>query len=362
MNQKNEIANNRNEQIDIMRGLGMILIVMGHCSFPFTKYIYLFHLAIFFMISGYCYKSEKAYCIKDYIIKKIQRLYIPYIFGNIICVLLNNLFIYLNLYDINYHSYYSVADFLKNIVKVLAFRGQTEMLGATWFLEIIFFISIGYAFIDYVLYKMNIKYNRMVQNTVSVILLLVGYYLSYKGINTIKNQIFTCYILYNIGNNLKEINLVTCISKRNTYFFRLIVLVVAFLLLGVLCNYGMIEISKNQYTNIIYFIIVSLLGWVMLYELSYFLSKIKLIERVLIYIGKNTMTILFCHLIVFKGVNILAVLILHKNIELISTYPVLLKGGLWWLLYLTASIFIPLVTGKILMNKKRKDFIKNEKC
>ena len=49
---------NRNLQIDIARGIGIILVVLGHAAFPYTHFIYLFHLAIFFIMAGYFFKDE----------------------------------------------------------------------------------------------------------------------------------------------------------------------------------------------------------------------------------------------------------------------------------------------------------------
>ena len=37
----------RDATIDILKGIGIILMVAGHCGAPFTSYIYLFHMAIF---------------------------------------------------------------------------------------------------------------------------------------------------------------------------------------------------------------------------------------------------------------------------------------------------------------------------
>lgn len=43
---------NRNINIDLIKGIGIILMVGGHCGMPFTHFIYLFHMAIFFMHLG----------------------------------------------------------------------------------------------------------------------------------------------------------------------------------------------------------------------------------------------------------------------------------------------------------------------
>ncbi len=36
---------NRNINIDIIKGIGIILMVGGHCGMPFTRFIYLFHIS-----------------------------------------------------------------------------------------------------------------------------------------------------------------------------------------------------------------------------------------------------------------------------------------------------------------------------
>lgn len=57
---------NRNNVIDIMRAFAIIFVVIGHCSNDsfLNRYIYLFHLPLFFLISGYLYKE--IYCEKPW--------------------------------------------------------------------------------------------------------------------------------------------------------------------------------------------------------------------------------------------------------------------------------------------------------
>ena len=52
--EKENIEKERNVHIDIIKGIGIILMVYGHAAAPFKHFIYLFHMAIFFMASGYC--------------------------------------------------------------------------------------------------------------------------------------------------------------------------------------------------------------------------------------------------------------------------------------------------------------------
>lgn len=37
----------RDETIDIIKGIGILCVVIGHAHAPFSSFIYLFHMAIF---------------------------------------------------------------------------------------------------------------------------------------------------------------------------------------------------------------------------------------------------------------------------------------------------------------------------
>ena len=210
----------RETQMDVLRGLGIILIVLGHAAFPYTHFLYLFHLIIFFILSGYFFKEEHVKdkeSLKKFIILKIKRLYVPFVIGNIICVLLNNTFISLNLYDNINHEYFGFKDIIVNIIKIILFRGNTEMLGATWFLPILFFISIIYAIIEFIIRNCKKKTREYIQIALSIIFLGMGYGLIQKNINFFGVQIFTCYIFFDFGNNfnkykIKSKDIINCIK------------------------------------------------------------------------------------------------------------------------------------------------------
>lgn len=73
---------NRNINIDIIKGIGIILMVGGHCGMPFTHFIYLFHMAIFFMASGYCFNASNSETMQDvlsFVKRKFKGLWFPYV-------------------------------------------------------------------------------------------------------------------------------------------------------------------------------------------------------------------------------------------------------------------------------------------
>lgn len=344
----------RNVQMDIVKGIGIILIILGHSSFPYTHFLYLFHLAIFFIVSGYFFKEDYVKdkeCLKKFIVNKIKRLYLPFVIGNIICVLLNNFFIDINFYNNVTHSYYTIKELPINILKVILFRGHTEMLGATWFLPILFIITVVYAIIEYLMNKYQNKNRNIVQLTISIIFLVVGYYFSIKNIKIIRLQVLTCYILFDFGRKISKY------EKNVKYSTRWIMAIVSFVLLLILDRLGTIELSQHEYTNPIYFISVSILGWCFIYELSYFISKTPILKNILIYIGKNTMSILILHFVAFKILNALLVVMLKEDRILISKFPVGFKDSYWWIIYTLVGIAIPLI-----LNEAKKYTIKFIEC
>lgn len=74
----------RLQNIDVLRGIGIILMIMGHVYFcnMFDKFIHAFHMPLFFILSGYVTDSKRMSEIdpKTYIASLSKKLLIPYLF------------------------------------------------------------------------------------------------------------------------------------------------------------------------------------------------------------------------------------------------------------------------------------------
>ena len=76
----------RYDEIDIMKGLGIILIILGHLE-PSTylmRFVYSFHLFVFFTCSGFVGTRYLTRGFRSIICNNIKRLLIPYIVWNIL--------------------------------------------------------------------------------------------------------------------------------------------------------------------------------------------------------------------------------------------------------------------------------------
>lgn len=130
----------RIEWVDIYKALGIILVVVGHATGTFNNYIYQFHMAAFFFISGYTTNFEKD-SVPHYVYKKIYSLYIPLLFltvmGAILMAILNETSVYGIFYDEGYIG-------LFNTIKNFIFEGDNYVwwLGATWFILVLMQVEI----------------------------------------------------------------------------------------------------------------------------------------------------------------------------------------------------------------------------
>ena len=74
------INSNRIEAFDIAKGLGILIMVMGHTGFgtTFDKIIHTFHMPLFFFISGYFYRPDKSISVKTNHLHHVNVIILPY--------------------------------------------------------------------------------------------------------------------------------------------------------------------------------------------------------------------------------------------------------------------------------------------
>ncbi len=72
----------RNSEIDVLKGLGMLLVIIGHTTNDKTlfSFIYSFHMPLFFFISGILFNPTKYDTLKTLLVSKVKTLLIPYVF------------------------------------------------------------------------------------------------------------------------------------------------------------------------------------------------------------------------------------------------------------------------------------------
>lgn len=74
----------RDRSMDVLKGIGMVIIVMGHTDYrgiggSFVTYLYTFNVALFFIVSGYMWKPREGESFLRTLSVKFRQIYVPYL-------------------------------------------------------------------------------------------------------------------------------------------------------------------------------------------------------------------------------------------------------------------------------------------
>lgn len=360
MNNLNYKIGGRDTQIDILKGIGIFLMVFRHARGPYSDFVLLFHMALFFIASGYLYKRDNEYTKNNFIKfikRKLKSLWWPFFACNTLFSLLNNVFIDLNIYTTNAEIKalaniepqriavrFTSIDILKEIIKSCVMLSSTEMGGAFWFLRTMFITVVLYKVTDYVIAfvfsktkKSCEKYKWILQGVLALVLLLCGWCLSINGISLrgISN-VFTVYILFYIGNVFKFCSLM----KKHTIKVEIIEVTISLVTLLWGYSNGYISISNNIIKNPLFFLAMSIAGWMLIYRLSGFIKNSD--SHFFIACGKSSLWILVLHFLSFKIVSAIGIALLGLDWINLASFPIRFYNGYWWIAYSVVGIVIPI--------------------
>lgn len=347
----------RDVSVDIIKGIGIVLMVCGHSGAPFTHFVYLFHMAIFFIASGYCYKSAKAIsnaAFVGFVRRKFRTMYFPYVLWMTIFILLNNCFLDIGVYTDNPEalpymavpklgSYYTVGDFISHLSQAFVLHGHSLMAGAFWFIAALMVLSILYCLIDTLLRKITKEEAQVIrrQGVVSVVFLAIGYGIALTGRQIAGvGTIFSMYILFWLGYVAKMYGLS---SRERPARHHGAIFAGCFAVLLLLNPLGNVNTGNNEYVNPAFLLTASIAGWQMLYEAGYFIRRCAALRDVIVIIGQNTLAILVLHFCAFKFISLAAIHYYGYPSYLLGTFPYIssLQGG-WWVAYTIVGVGLPL--------------------
>ncbi len=120
----------RDRTVDLLRGLGILFMIMGHIGFGsrFDLWIHGFHMPLFFVISGYFFTPDAP--LFAFVKKKAKSLLLPYI-----------LFAFFHLFLACFLIGPGEVDLLSEIKDIFLSPniGRVPIAGALWFLPVLFF-------------------------------------------------------------------------------------------------------------------------------------------------------------------------------------------------------------------------------
>ncbi|MGE7952168.1 acyltransferase family protein [Lysinibacillus xylanilyticus] len=272
--------------IDVLKGLGIILVILGHIrlSPELINYIYLFHMPLFFFISGYLMNISKYNSMGQLVKKKTRTLLIPYITFSAISIIC---------YSVIGHKDIDVSATVLSIIE--GKRNEIYFNVPLWFLVGLFVVEMMY-YIQ----------KKLLKN--DILLLILAILINYIAVVFLKvietpNWIWSIdtamyYLLYyQLGNLFRvyknKIDFNKMFNKVAVGIF--IFLCISFNLLSLvspdLINYVYNYLDVNNKFLVIRLIAFAISGIVTYVCLAMYIKKSTMLE----YIGKNSLIIFALH-------------------------------------------------------------------
>ena len=285
----------RNKVLDIYKGIGIMLIVLGHLAISKLLYnfIYMFHVPAFFFVAGMTFKIKENESVLTFLKKKAYRLLIPYVLFTLI-ISLTQMATQLFVGETSDLSSFSTAKGfglgLLDIILCGGIDGTWVTVGPAWFLFVLFFASLLFFAANKLIVSNLVRGGGIIALFILVLLLKVTDNVPFKIGQSISAMFFMwCGMVFN--RRYKKMSL-----YRNQW------LLLLFPIIGfgvVLLTTWLLNDSVNMMGN--YFTtkpilasFVSLIGCLSLFFLSSVLEDKKL-NKLFCFFGVNSMLVLGIH-------------------------------------------------------------------
>lgn len=257
----------RLEWVDIAKGIAIIMMVVGHSTIPdfANRFIYSFHMPLFFIMSGYTSNFAK-HGVGDYLRKKTSSLLVPFIIYSIINIVLQSY-----AYDIPLDDY------------TYCLLRQGWQAVPLWFIPVLFASLI-------IVRLMYCLKSQLFILTFAFIFLLVSYILALNKIQIPWNMSVAGVSVFFlvIGNQFRIIDLQS-LSSKNVAIGGGICLCLAL----IVSHFCRLDMCWNQILPIVPILIGAVAGTIFVSTCSILIErKTTVISKVLQRIGNETFLIL----------------------------------------------------------------------
>lgn len=305
----------RKAYLDIAKGIGILLVVAGHTDSPLQAFLYQFHVPLFFFISGMLFHGDKP--PRQYVCGKIRSLYLPYIAANFAALPI-----------VAWKENWSVTVVLKKSFKILLMLDKIYLIGASWFLANLLWISLGIYGIYYLVEKQSRFWGRCMELLIVAVGILAMYvHLPYKV-----DTAFVGASFYILGKLWAEHG--RAIPKRRWLTLGVILFLTSAL--------NQVDMASNTYTYPLLFLLSACIGSACVLIVSNVLQNTRAAIW-LTKVGRNTRPILLWHFCWFKAAAFVQILWYHWDMSRIWEFPVCSGSGGWWILYFLVGCGGPLL-------------------
>ncbi len=329
-----------NKSVTYLKAFGIILMVLGHTMNSLVYYhqfVCMFHMPLFFFISGYCFKHKYLNEPKTYLLNRVKGIYWPYLKWSLVFLAFHNIFFHLNIYSDVFGfgsqvSYlYDGHEFLRRLRNIaLIMCDHEQLLGGYWFLNAFFYGSVV-AFLSYKLLR-KVEIALIVNMAITFVLVWLDFRYPYRTYLLVQAFYASTFVLAGM-----------LFAERKVPTFRWWGVLSSLVLTFIGTFFWRMGVGELPYdiVRILPFFVTAILATWSFYSIFTWLNEDSVMTKCLDFIGKNTLTILTWHLFSFKIVSLVIIVVNNLQIVRLSEFPVIFEysfGG-WWLIYAVVALF-----------------------
>lgn len=355
-----------NEQRDrifsILKALAILLVVTAHAAAPtyVSRFAYMVSVPAFFVCAGYFFRPDYLERKSTFVVRRVRRLYFPFVKWSLLFLLLHNLLFPLGLLSETYgnaaggvthpYDWHTAMQNLWSIVFNMS-GYDVFLAGAFWFFRALLLASIAFLllFKGATLVKW-LKNPTLQVAAVGTLTLLLALWQSFEGLRITGvaqggYRELMGITFMSIGFLFRHNNSAPIAAAWNNPALGL---TWSSVVLGLLVAFFPVSMtpSTNNPLAVAALAVAGPAAFVWLYGLSHYLSLIpRGVPRFLAYIGDNSIYVFGFHLLAFKLVSMIKVLAYGLPWEMVGGHPVVTeqRDDAFWIAYLFVGAGLPLL-------------------
>lgn len=314
----------------------MVLVVLGHTLMPAVAYIYMFHVALFFFVTGYLFHWKHAAEPVSFLLGRWRRLWVPYALYAVAAVLLHNVFFAGGVYQ----AVYGGKEIVLHSLSALVFAHGENMTGALWFMEPMILSMVFLALGSFLVHRCARPAWALL--LLSVPLYLIGCALCARGLYTEHHVAVTLVLTLPLaaGCVWREVHArVPWAVKGGAAVLGLAAIIFVHQATGT-----SVELSMSRVIGPKWFLLATFGGFAFCLGACQLLLRFSPLARFLALVGRESYHVMALHFVGFAVASRVLVAAYGLPQTLRASFPVITEGvPAWaWVWYLACGLALPL--------------------
>ena len=327
----------RNTIYDVLKGLGIIAVVLGHChpDMDVVRFVYGFHLAVFFFVAGLQFNDAK-YASTPFLLfqNRVKSMWPSYFGYMTLFSLTGDLFYRLNLLSVSTTN--GLNSLLDKIINNFFFSGSEILGGGMWFVPMLLSGTIIFSVIVYVSAEYIKPYRLLFTVLLSCFTGVIGLiacnhgyqYRFYTHISFLLIPIFLLgYLVSFFEKNVGDLLHWPIAGIAFGVF--------VYFTVGKDC---LINLASSRIVSVYLFYPITICGIYFVAWIAKMLSAAKGLSKVFSFLGKYSFDIMALHFLIIKTIDFLYCMMIGDDPAKGAVFPCAYPG--LWPIYVLASITV----------------------